>query len=62
MRTRFILHDPLDAGEVQFQDVRVLSSRGDRVKVRFTTTNGETLDAVFDKEEVRGLFNWSRFV
>ena len=45
MSARFVFHDAFAAGEATFDQVRVLSTQGERVKLRFITADDRAVEA-----------------
>lgn len=58
MTTRFIFHDSFESGNVEFESFRILSTNGDRIKVRFVTYDDKAVDVILTKSQVRDLVNW----
>jgi hypothetical protein len=55
---RFVFHDAFAAGDTRFQDVRVLATDGDRIKIRFVTADDKAVDVILNKSEVRDMVTW----
>jgi len=55
---RFVFHDAFAAGEATFDQVRVLSTQGERVKLRFITADDRAVDVILSKAEMREMVTW----
>lgn len=58
MSARFVFHDAFATGEATFDQVRVLSTQGERVKLRFITADDRAVDVILDKAEMREMVTW----
>lgn len=58
MPARFVFHDAFAAGEATFDQVRILSTQGERVKLRFITADDRAVDVILDKAEMRDMVTW----
>lgn len=58
VKARFVFHDAFDAGPVGFDDVRVLSTEGERIKLRFVDADNRAVDVILNKSQLKDMVSW----